>query len=55
MIKEGKDGPSRVTQCLQHAWPSAVCSNIFMAHVNGRYTPMGMGKIHLEQDVSFGT
>ena len=26
-----------------------------MAHANGRCTPMGMGKMRLEQDVSFGT
>ena len=27
----------------------------FMAHANGRCTPMGKEKICLEQDVSFGT
>jgi len=27
----------------------------FMAYISGRCTPMGIEKIHLEQNVSFGT
>ena len=53
-IKERKDGALWVTLCLQHAWPAVACSKILWRPPM-ESVPMGMGKIHLEQYVSFGT
>ena len=54
-IKERKYAPSRVTLCLQYAWPTMVLFKDFMAYASGRCTPMGKEKFLLEHDVSFGT
>ena len=35
--------------------PTMVLFKDFIAHANGRHTPMGKEKIRLEQDVSFET
>ena len=54
-INGRKSALSWVALCSGHMWPAMVLFNDFMAHANGRCTPMEKEKIHLEQDVSFGT